>query len=387
MQAETRTILDSLNQYLDTPLDEALALPAQAYTSQEFFELEMEYVFRREWVCVGRDDEIAEPGSFFTHDLFGEPLVIVRGHDGEIRALSSVCRHRNHMVVEGSGKVSNFVCPYHRWTYHLDGALKGAPYMERNRRFAKDECRLPEFPLEIWEGFLFVNLDRDAPPLAPRLRTLQDDAANVRYGDHVTTSVYDHVWECNWKVGWETSVETYHHMGLHRETAEPVMPTSTIEVGDVESTDDAWCYHRTEIIPAVLKSLETNKTNEQLTEEERSHSVVYSVWPAFCLMKWPFQGSWLTFHPIDAHRTRVRAGICLHKDDVEGVDIEKLGESQRPGMDRINTEDQVAAELVMRGLHSQSAARGPLSWMEAGIYHFGRYLARRLNGAGQVTGG
>ena len=117
MQAATRQLINTLAQSLSTPLEEARGLPPQAYLSEEFYELELEYLFRRDWVCVGREEEVAQTGDYFTMELAGEPLVIVRGADNRLRALSNVCRHRYMQVVMDRGNAARLSCPYHGWTY------------------------------------------------------------------------------------------------------------------------------------------------------------------------------------------------------------------------------------------------------------------------------
>ncbi|MGH6955020.1 MAG: aromatic ring-hydroxylating oxygenase subunit alpha, partial [Alphaproteobacteria bacterium] len=150
----------------------AQSLPPRCYTSPEFYALEVERILRREWLCVGRVEQVRAPGDYFSIDLMGEPLVVVRDQEGRIRALSRVCRHRAMLVVSGAGNARSFICPYHAWTYGLDGRLAGAPEMARTPGFDPSSCRLPEIPTELWEGFIFVNLGGDAQPLAPRLEGL-----------------------------------------------------------------------------------------------------------------------------------------------------------------------------------------------------------------------
>ena len=157
------------------PLERASTLPPGFYVSPEIFERE-ESVFRRNWVSVGHIGEIPHPGDRFRIDIAGEPLLIVRGKEGEVRALSAVCRHRWMLLdgAEGSGTIS---CPYHKWTYALDGSLMAAPLMEQAADFDKADCALPSFAVELWNGFIFVNLDGEAPPLAPQLAPLAEEFA------------------------------------------------------------------------------------------------------------------------------------------------------------------------------------------------------------------
>ncbi len=162
---------DTLIRYRELDSSRARALPGCFYTQRNFLNYEIENLLRREWLCVGRVDEIPNPGDYFTTDLLDEPLLVVRGDDSRIRVLSNVCRHRGMLVAEGAGRKRTFVCPYHGWTYKLDGRLAGAPRMSSQVDF-NPECRLPSFNSGIWQGFICVNFDQTAAPLAPRLTGL-----------------------------------------------------------------------------------------------------------------------------------------------------------------------------------------------------------------------
>ena len=159
-------------------VNQSETLPPACYADPAFFEFEKEAIFFREWLCVGREAWIREPGDYFTASHVGEPLIIVRNQSGRIKALSAVCQHRAALVAEGHGKKRAFLCPYHHWSYSLDGQLIGAPAMERACDFNKREIRLPEIRLESWLGFIFVNFDPGAPPLAPRLTAVADILKN-----------------------------------------------------------------------------------------------------------------------------------------------------------------------------------------------------------------
>src|SRR5262249_54768145 len=147
-----------------------------------------------------------------------EPLLMVRGDDAQIRALINVCRHRGMLIASGAGHTRNFVCPYHAWTYGRDGHLLRAPQMQETNGFDFAHCRLPEFPVETWNGFIFVNLDGHAGPLAPRLRGLTALLANYETDRMNHAYVEDEVWHANWKCIVENFMEGYHLSVLHKET-------------------------------------------------------------------------------------------------------------------------------------------------------------------------
>ena len=147
-------------------VNSAQMLPPQCYVSDEFYEFEKGALFDHEWLCVGREAWAMKAGDYFTAAHIGEPIVVVRGNDGVLRAFSNVCQHRAMLVAEGHGNARNLLCQYHHWAYGFDGRLIGAPAMDRAVGFDKTKICLPEFKVEVWLGFVFVNFDPTAEPLA-----------------------------------------------------------------------------------------------------------------------------------------------------------------------------------------------------------------------------
>ena len=202
----------------DRPLNRAVTLPAQSYTSEEFFAWELDHVLRAGWQCVAHVSQIPLPGDFLNLDLLGEPLIVVRGKDDALRVLSRVCPHRSmdimpegfgydgHSTAEARegkpdcGHTRLFLCPYHAWTFELDGQLKACPEMHQAEEFCRDEFFLKPFRSEIWRGFIFVNLDGEAPPLSPGLGEMAADLSAFRLPE--MKLVIAREWDCpfNWKV-------------------------------------------------------------------------------------------------------------------------------------------------------------------------------------------
>lgn len=226
----------------ELPLSRARTLPAQAYTSEEFFDWEVSHLLRDGWQCVAHVSQIPRPGDFLNLDLLGEPLIAVRDKSGAVRVLSRVCPHRamdimpegfgydGHSTAEtkpetaGCGHTRIFLCPYHAWTFELDGKLKACPEMHRAEGFARDDFGLKPFLSEIVEGFIFVNLDGEAAPLGSALNEFSADVTTFRLLEMQV--VFAREWDCpfNWKVLVENFMESYHHLGIHHRTLQPMMP-------------------------------------------------------------------------------------------------------------------------------------------------------------------
>src|SRR5580693_128960 len=182
-------------------ISKAESLPPACYTSQEFFEFEKETMFFKEWLCVGRESWAKEPGDYFTAKHVGEPLVITRTKTGEIAAMSSVCQHRGMLVAEGKGHGRGLICPYHHWFYSLTGELVAAPEMDRTCNFDKANHNLPRLKVETWQGFVFVNFDAGAAPLAKQLAPLDEVVAHYDLADLDGPPPSDAIrYNWNWKV-------------------------------------------------------------------------------------------------------------------------------------------------------------------------------------------
>ena len=198
-------------------LADGRTIPFDWYSDPAVLRLERERIFRRTWQYAGRADQVAEPGAFFTCDLGGVPIVVVRDKEGDLRAFLNVCRHRGSLVCEGEGKRETLQCPYHAWTYGLDGSLRAAPRSEREPGFDKTELGLVPASVGSWGPFVFVNPDGEAAPLADTLGELPErvaasglDLDSLRFLQRSSGE-----YEANWKVCSENFLECYHCQVAH----------------------------------------------------------------------------------------------------------------------------------------------------------------------------
>jgi len=231
MFALARFMTDEFFAGLDTStcdVNTAETLPPLCYSDPLFYEFEKEAIFFHEWLCVGREAWACNPGDYFTAFQAGEPIIVARTRDGALKAMSAVCRHRAMLVAEGHGNVRTFRCPYHHWTYALDGQLVHAPEMDKACNFSRDSFRLPQLKLEVWNGFVFVNFDPDAPPLAPRLAPLTDVLKNYHLAeaDERSTPSEPRKEPWNWKVRYENSNDGYHANRLHAGPVHNCVPSA-----------------------------------------------------------------------------------------------------------------------------------------------------------------
>ena len=204
-------------------------LPARCYYDENIYQFEVEHILKKNWLCVGRWDQVKEPGDYFTLRMFGESVVVVRDKKNDIHALINVCQHRWSQVVDdGSGNAKLFMCPYHRWAYNLDGTLRGVS-VKPIPELDKKKCSMPKLAVELWHGFIFVNFDGEAKPLAPQLEAvdhLLEKHGVAEYRQELSMD-YQSAW--NWKFSFETGYEAYHHAGLHNERFNHIEPASGAE--------------------------------------------------------------------------------------------------------------------------------------------------------------
>jgi choline monooxygenase len=211
------TISTSTLPHIARPLEDGWTLPASWYTDPHVHALERERLFARAWTYAGPAEWVADPGAYFAAQVGHVPVAIVRGQDGVLRGLVNVCRHRGHLVVEGTGCRETLQCPYHAWTYDLDGTLRKAPRADREPGFDPSGLSLAPVSVDTWGPFVFANPDPEAAPLQAALGRLPEivaasglDIGAIRFHSH-------HEWpiEANWKVVMENFLECYHCPTAH----------------------------------------------------------------------------------------------------------------------------------------------------------------------------
>lgn len=388
-------ILKTLVEHASRPLEEAQALPGEWYTNEELYRLEMERIFEREWMCVGRADEISRPGDWLTTDVAGEHLVVVRGEDHEIRALSRACPHRFADLLgeeEGDrGHTEGFVCPYHSWAFDRRGNLTGAPLMHRNTRFerTKDSICLTPFRVELWNGFIFINLDDDAAPLAPRLADAGPMLERYRLDEWRTVSRVD--WPempVNWKIVMDNSRESYHSQGLHKHSVEPLWPTHLTGADTTDSKywyaqylhvspeaavgeDDGHLVH-----PLVLPAL------DGLNAFDRSCYLLFGIYPTMFMAPGPDLMIYALWRPTGFTSHKFEISLCVHESNMGVENLDEIVAESHAWLMAIQTEDASVYPSIQRMLTSKKATRagGPLSHIERPLWQFQRYMAERLVG-------
>lgn len=362
------------------PVDEARLLPPVLYTSPEFFEFERRAIFQREWLCVGRADQLAEPGDFRCITIAGEPLIVVMDADGELRVMSAVCRHRGMVLAEGLGNCRRFTCPYHHWSYGLDGKLLGTPAMDRAVGFDPAEHGLVELKVEIWQGFVMANFDPGAAPFGPTMAKI--DAMLENYGLETTTTLEGKTipglaW--NWKVMMENFNDPYHASRLHG----PLQTFAPSHMNDfLDWDDDDGAIGRIQHFTDMDGSFNPTKrcllpVFANLTEDQRRRGGFVLIPPTLALAIVPDEVAYFIISPDGPGHITIHIGYCFESSALNDPMFEYLFEAAEAGVNNFNVQDIYADEMTQKGLNSHLAPRGRYSWQEETLVQFNRWLVKR----------
>jgi phenylpropionate dioxygenase-like ring-hydroxylating dioxygenase large terminal subunit len=372
-------------------VEQANTLPPLCYTDAAFYEFEKEAVFNHEWLCVGRASWVAKPGDFFSTEIIGEPLLIAKTNKGEIKAMSAVCQHRAMLVAEGAGNARAFLCPYHHWTYSLDGELIGAPAMDQTVGFEKKDFCLPTLQVELWQGFIFVNFDPLATPLAPRLAAIDKVVANYRMdiaeGPRPEPGTrYD--W--NWKVMFENNNDGYHANKLHMGPLHDFVPSSLASFPDDLPVDTAGYYRFNGTTHPDAAFNVTQKTVfpifPALSEEERNRMLFVNLPPTLSLVINADMILFMILRADSAETHIMDQGVLMAPGAMKDKLYYKRLEMTLNSVSEIVAQDLDVDRAVQVGLRSRFAVRGRYSWQEQAQQSFNFWLVQRyLSAHGQQT--
>jgi choline monooxygenase len=321
-------------------------LPYSWYTDPEILRREQERIFRSAWQYVGHTGELPEPGTFTTARAGRTPIVLTRARDGEIRAFLNVCRHRGFPLAEGAGARETLQCPYHAWTYGLDGALRAAPRSDELADFPREELGLCRVAVDSWGPFLFVNTSSDPEPLANALGSMPAQVAEL--GLDVDDLVFYTRWEAeldaNWKVVCENFLECYHCSVAHPQLA------SMLDV-----SADAYALTTDGRLSSQHGPVREGGGTRMHLDGELPRSQFHFLWPNFGVNIFPGRPniSLGPMVPLSPDRT-YRFLDYFFGSDVDQAWIDELMEFD----DQVGREDRLLVEGVQRGLASGSVEHG-----------------------------
>lgn len=341
------------------------SLHASAYVEEHWFAIERDVVFSRSWQWLAHGEAVREPGQYVAAEVAGSPICVVRGNDGELRGFFNVCRHRGHELLDGRGATRAIVCPYHAWTYDLTGTLVAARHSARLIDFDPSSICLEPVAVEEFAGFVFVNLDRSAPPLASQSGDLA--AEMERWAPDVDRLTFSRRLEydiaANWKCIVDNFLECYHCHVAHNDFVSLVdMETYRVTTHGIYSSHMA------------RAGTESNSAYDVSDATVTDHAVWW-LWPNTCIMRYPGRGNLIVMQiiPVEPGRSRETYDFFLESPEPTAAELD----SMRYLDDVLQPEDIALVESVQRGMRSPGFEQGRIvagapdsGLSEHAVHHF-----------------
>lgn len=360
------------------PLLEAQNLPPACYHDAAFYQREIEAVFSESWVMVGREESLRRVGDYFTASIASMEIIVARGLDQGIRAFNNSCRHRGSRLLEGAGNTRAIACPYHAWTYALDGTLRAAPGMEQARGFHVEDFPLVALRTATWGGFIFVCASQAAPAFEDWIGDLADILAPYRFQDMRAGRRLVFDLECNWKTWVENYMEGYHIPTVHRRTISKHKAVNVPQTRGRGQYDLIWERH-----PGTLALLGDDPgfaPIETLTGETSEGSRFALVYPN-SMISMTIDAMWsFECHPTSAQTSRLVLTSCFPASRFELPDFESLANNYYKRQDIVLEEDNNIAQVQQKGLRSSLTRAGRFSHKEPIVHALANWVLDRVLG-------
>jgi Rieske 2Fe-2S family protein len=347
----------------------ARTLAQRYFVSPEIFAEEQEKIFSRQWVLVGHQSQIAEAGDYFTAEVAGESLIIVRDKHGAIHGFYNVCRHRGSRLIENrNGQCAAIQCPYHAWTYALDGRLIGAPHMDETPGFNKADYSLGQAQLGLWEGFIFLNLS-DASTQRGGYKSLQEwfaplagkfspwNLAALRPAKRIDYEV-----SANWKLIFQNYSECYHCLGVHPELSK-ISPYDSAENDLIEGPFLGGFMRIASDKSLTMSGNACALPVGDFGDEDFRFVFYYSIFPNMLLSLHPDYVMVHQLHPQSPERTLILCDWFFHPNAFEREDFNP--DDAIEFWDMVNKQDWHVCELSQQGIASRAYEPGPYSARES----------------------
>ncbi|HEY3675504.1 MAG TPA: aromatic ring-hydroxylating dioxygenase subunit alpha [Candidatus Tumulicola sp.] len=354
----------------------AMTLDASWYVSPDVYARERQTVFGRQWLCVGRDEHVAQTGDFITVPVGNDELIVTRDRDGEVRAFFNVCRHRGTKMCEvSSGRFTGSIqCPYHAWTYGLDGKLLAARNMADVEGFDRSDYPLRQAAVARWEGFLFVNLAESPEPFERAMPALSGRFDPWQIGTLTTARTIHYDVACNWKLIFQNYSECYHCPLVHPQL-DRLSPSDS---GRNDCTDGLVLGGYSELRNRGASLTTSGHTNRQpigtVSGDDLDRIYYYTIFPSMLLSLHPDYVMVHYIKPVSIDRTHIVCAWMFDSAAIETCDFDPRDAVEF--WDLTNRQDWHVSELTQQGLRSRAYSPGPYSNAEGLLAAFDRqYLA------------
>ena len=361
-------VISELIDWRDNGSLRGMSLPPKCYFDHDLFSLEKDQIFRQGWVCVGRLNELRTPGDYVTRLVSDQPLILLIDQTNKLKAISNVCRHRHALLMEGSGNVSQLICPYHAWTFNLDGTLKATPFMDMPKNSG---CNLPNYQVQEWHGFTFIHLGSPSKDIANLVSDLNSDLVHYELDRQV--DVYSNEVEIatNWKMVVENFTESYHLFRVHPHTLEPYTPTKMLEVGEPGlGFNRHYVYYK--------EQFRQQPVGRTVTEPHCDREVVTCLYPNLLIVAAPDSTVWACVEPKDVGNVLLRYGVLQHEAYQTQSNYDQIIQEQIDLTEAFMAEDKVLLESIFRGVLAPDAESSILSPFEKTLLDFAYYYTSVL---------
>jgi Rieske 2Fe-2S family protein len=361
------------------PIDGAKTLPREYYASQEIHDLELRKIFSTRWLCVGRGDEIPQAGDYVLRQVGEAGVVILRDKGGRVRAFHNTCRHRGTRLCEvPEGNVGErIVCPYHAWTYALDGRLIGAPSTTGIEGFDKADYPLHAVHAAEWEGFVFMNLAPEPEPFLTAFAPLIGKFSRFNLSQLVTARRIEYDVQANWKLLFQNYSECYHCSPVHPALVK-LSPATSGENDLFEGPVLGGFMVINEDVGSMTMSGRSCgvPVSSQLEASDRRRVYYYSIFPNMLLSLHPDYVMFHTMWPAGPRRTQMTCGWMFHADSLgdPACDVDDGVQF----WDMTNRQDWHICEESQRGVVSPAYQPGPYSPRESLSVAFDREVLKAL---------
>ena len=357
----------------------AKTLPRHYFVSPDVFGEELEKIFRGQWVLVGHQSQLGEAGDYFVAEVAGESLVLASDQRSTIRGFYNVCRHRgSRLLQEQMGNAASIQCPYHAWTYGLDGRLLGAPHMNDVPGFRKADYSLHPVNLALWEGFIFLNLANSTAPLKKWFAPLAGKFSRWNLPALRSAKRIEYDVQANWKLIFENYSECYHCLGVHPELSK----ISPYDSAENDLTEGPFLGGFMRIAKGKSLTISGNAcafgiTDKEEEGEESKHRVFYySIFPNMLLSLHPDYVMVHQLWPKSPERTLILCDWFFHPEAFRRGDFDPDDAIQF--WDMVNRQDWHVCELSQQGISSRAYEPGPYSARESIPAAWDEYYLRQM---------
>ena len=343
----------------------AMTLPREYFVSPQRFGTEVDQVFAREWICVGHQSQVANPGDYVVRKVAGESLIIVRDRQSQVRAYYNVCRHRGtRLLEEASGHCSAIQCPYHAWSYGLDGRLVGAPHMDDVPGFRKEDYPLHSVHLGVWEGLIFVSLAKSPPPLLEVFAPLAGKFSNWNLPRLQSVRRIEYDIKANWKLMFQNYSECYHCPGVHPALAK-ISPYDSSENDLSEGPFLGGFMRMDKGRSLTMSGRSCAPPVGDMKAEDQARIFYYSIFPNLLLSLHPDYVMVHLLWPQSPERTFIWCDWYFHPDVTKARNENHHPDDAIEFWDMTNRQDWHVCELSQQGITSRSYQPGPYSARES----------------------